>query len=370
MITDQIIGILTSEGNGETKNIGDYIQSLAAKQFVPKDAKIVFLDREKLNSFKLDNRGKAKTIMNAWFMSKPANFPPSGSIKPLYVSFHLTPKVEDVFFSNKTIEHLKKYEPIGCRDANTVNLMLSHGIKAYFSGCLTLTLGLTYKNKKEENSPVYIVDPYCEKLFDLNILTTIIQLNRVLFYIIFKNRTIRNVSNQILKTTFKYKNRWKRFIYSAKIYSTYNSVIEDDVFLNAIYEEHRIPIDLIPTEEDRFEYAHCLLKKYENAKYVITSRIHCALPCLGMETPVLFTFSDNMERKFRPTRPTGRLEGLIDFFRCINIKRGKGKFEFDNKENRSICSNKLNMCSQFTNKDTWKKYMKNLKTECTLFINS
>ena len=35
---------------------------------------------------------------------------------------------------------LKKYEPIGCRDRNTNEVLNKIGIQSYFSGCLTLTL--------------------------------------------------------------------------------------------------------------------------------------------------------------------------------------------------------------------------------------
>ncbi|WP_264821067.1 polysaccharide pyruvyl transferase family protein [Acinetobacter schindleri] len=31
-----------------------------------------------------------------------------------------------------------------------------------------------------------------------------------------------------------------------------------------------------------------MLEKYSTAKLVITSRIHCALPCLAMGTPVIY----------------------------------------------------------------------------------
>ena len=40
-------------------------------------------------------------------------------------------------------------------------LLEKHGIKSYFSGCLTLTLGLKYKSQ-EKNDTVYFVDPFYE----------------------------------------------------------------------------------------------------------------------------------------------------------------------------------------------------------------
>ena len=55
--------------------------------------------------------------------------------------------VENKIFSAETIYHLKQHAPIGCRDFYTVSLLEKYGIPAYYSGCMTLTLGKTYKQK-------------------------------------------------------------------------------------------------------------------------------------------------------------------------------------------------------------------------------
>lgn len=357
-------GIIISDGIGGTKNIGDYIQALAAIQFLPDGVKPILLDREHLDTFEIEEEQQVKTVMNAWFMTKPFNFPPSKYITPLFVSFHLTPKVESVFFKQDTIDYLQKYGPIGCRDTNTVLLMQKYGIDAYFSGCLTLTLGKSYNHKSVDSSSIYIVDPYCENIIDWDILTSIRQIFRVLFFSLFKKGIIRQISNQISKTTFKYFQKNARFIYAAKIYSTYCKVLSDEVLCSAIYEEHRIPQKLVPTDDLRFEYARNLLKKYESAKLVITSRIHCGLPCLGMGTPVLFAFSDKMERKFRPTRPNGRLGGLLDLFNCIDIRYGVGRMQISNKDKKQI-----QLGDVLTNKTLCLKYISELSQKLNSFIN-
>lgn len=56
------------------------------------------------------------------------------------------------------------------------------------------------------------------------------------------------------------------------------------------------------------EYAKYLIRKYAKAKLVVTSRIHCALPCLGIETPVIFVTSDNLEQGVGRSGSNGRLE--------------------------------------------------------------
>ena len=42
-----------------------------------------------------------------------------------------------------------------------------------------------------------------------------------------------------------------------------------------------------------FSEADRLLKKYADAKLVVTSRIHRVLPCTGMETPVIYVQNKN-----------------------------------------------------------------------------
>ena len=59
-----------------SNNLGDFIQSLAAKQVLNK-IKTFDIDRDKLNAYKGE---KAALIMNGWFMEKPKNWPPSEQI--------------------------------------------------------------------------------------------------------------------------------------------------------------------------------------------------------------------------------------------------------------------------------------------------
>ena len=57
-----------------TDNIGDEIQSLAAKRFLPQVD--YYLDRDNLNSFvPVSDNEDIKLIMNGWYSHKPQNFP-------------------------------------------------------------------------------------------------------------------------------------------------------------------------------------------------------------------------------------------------------------------------------------------------------
>lgn len=90
-------GILIREGvgRGAWKNIGDYVQSIAQKQFL-KDKETCFVEIEKLSEFKSEE--PVNVIMNGWFMWHPEMFPPSPCINPLFIPSY-TIKREGLFYS-------------------------------------------------------------------------------------------------------------------------------------------------------------------------------------------------------------------------------------------------------------------------------
>ena len=59
------------------QNLGDFIQSLAAKQFLPHVDE--YINREELSEY---NGKPVKMIMNGWYMMRPENWPPSEVIDP------------------------------------------------------------------------------------------------------------------------------------------------------------------------------------------------------------------------------------------------------------------------------------------------
>src|SRR5690349_6853970 len=87
-----------------TKNIGDDMQSLAARRFFPEGAR--GLQREGLSGL-CNYFGLHKLIMNGWFMRKPRQFPPAKTIDPLVISFHLSendPRRTKVLLSGGNLE--------------------------------------------------------------------------------------------------------------------------------------------------------------------------------------------------------------------------------------------------------------------------
>ena len=65
------------------------------------------------------------------------------------------------------------------------------------------------------------------------------------------------------------------------------------------------------TNEALFEQAEKRLERYAKAPFVVTSRLHCALPCLAMGTPMWFVHSNSFT--------TGRFGGNIDFMNRLEM---------------------------------------------------
>ena len=238
-------------------NIGDDVQCLAAMTHLKQVD--YFINRDTINE-KVTN-DKVKLICNGWFSETPENWPPADNIDPLFISFHVTNEHNSnkKIVNSKFYDYYKKHEPIGCRDYDTVDLFESIGIKAYFSGCLTLTLKNEYDYRTDD---IYLVDPF-----------------------------------------YKYK------ITPKYLRKAYDTLVPEDYKKDVSIITHN---DLLSmrTVEERLKRARGILKKYATAKMVITSRIHVALPCLAMGTPVYFMDVGYKHRN--------RFKGILDLMHCIS----------------------------------------------------
>ncbi len=67
-------------------------------------------------------------------------------LNPIFVSFHLN-RVRAL--SPATVEYLRARGPIGCRDWTTVDLLLSAGVDAFFTGCLTTTVDAVFPRRED-----------------------------------------------------------------------------------------------------------------------------------------------------------------------------------------------------------------------------
>ncbi|ANH80630.1 hypothetical protein A8C56_06215 [Niabella ginsenosidivorans] len=323
-------------------NIGDYVQALASYQFLPSlDG---FIQREALRQY---NGKTAKMIMNGWYMHHPENWPPSERILPLFVAFHLNSLAKARLLENDSINYLKKHQPIGCRDHTTAALLKEKGVDAYFSGCMTLTLGLKYKDENKDEK-VFFVDPYFKTNWNF---TNLIK-NGI--YLLKNRKAIKIISDKYPET----KKGWRKKMILTAFYREYQKFFTKETLLNAEYinqqsvswkQHHK-------TETDYLKEAELLVKKYAKAKLVVTSRIHCALPCLGLETPVVYTEDSHQSEASRC-----RLDGLRQLFNILSWRNGKLYPEFE-------MNGKLSINSTPANKQNWKEIALDLTERCRAFI--
>lgn len=318
-------GLMTYAENSKTFNIGDYIQSLAAKQFLPRVDE--YINREELASF---NGEKTKLILNGWFTHNASNWIPSESINPLIISFHINNTAAPFMLDEKGISYLKKHQPIGCRDYFTVDLLKAKGVEAYFSGCLTLTLDSYRVEDSLRNDDIYIVDPlYGFPNKDRILFNTKTFLKGVLSKEIFE----MGQSKQFLKQIFT-----------------------EELLNNAIYVKQELPANTY-NDEGKFQIAEDLLRKYAKAKLVITSRIHCALPCLALGTPVIYL------NGFDSFVDSCRLDGLNDLFNRIDINRSENSIS-----NNFGFEGKIDCNINLLNPSSYLEYSGEMKLKCNEFI--
>ena len=289
-----------------TTNLGNEIQSIAARRFLPEID--YYIEHEKINLFKSDE--KVKMIMNGWYLDCYKAWPPSEDIDPLLISMHFTTTTEErrkeAIITDESKQYLNNNGPVGCRDIATVNFLEENNINAYFSGCLTLTLD---KGESIENDESYIL-------------------------------VVSELKEEI--TSFL-KEKTNKDVYS----------IQQDLIpsFNKAFPPEMPPwlynLSSFYNHKEKFFMAENLLRLYENADCVITDRLHCALPCLALETPVLLFNNRGMRERF---------EGLNDLVQEVSFDEYKSNYNiFDvnnppenSKNYLKIRKDLIKKCSNFT----------------------
>ena len=234
-------------------NIGDDIQAYAAARLLPTVDYLI--DRETMSTFRSKDDEPVAVIMNAWYMWEKWHWPPSRCIVPHMVSIHYTDHElannwEGSPLSYEALEgiggdYLRAYQPIGCRDYFTMGQLQKRGIEAYFSGCVTLTLPKMPK-KKVDKEYICVVDR------------------------------------------------------DDRVYQKIQDMMQDSGIEVKLVTHMRKQRDPERSWEDRKRDVEELLTLYRNAKCVVANRLHCALPCLAQETPVLLVKAKTDDIRYSP----------------------------------------------------------------------
>jgi hypothetical protein len=240
-VTPPCFGLLDYPG---IANLGDTIQSLAARRFLPRVD--VLIPRERLSELPGGADGPVRTILNGWFMHETDFWPPHPAIEPLLISMHFVqggrPRLRrwvrsrmERMLSGEGAEFLRRWGPVGARDIFTLEQLERRNIPAYHSGCLTLTL------------------PRDDRVV----------------------RTDTIVACDLPPAALAYVRRIA------------TGPVEEVTHLGG---EH---LDAA----GRDAAAGALLDLYAGAAAVVTTRIHAALPCLALGTPVLLVHEARPQRR-------------------------------------------------------------------------
>lgn len=241
----------------DTDNIGDDIQTYAALKLL--GSTDLYMDREALSSY---DEEPVKLLCNGYFMRHPENWPPSKKVDPYFISMHISNYYgcEEKMIDPKLKDYYNKNGGVGCRDRDTMRRLQAIGAEANYSGCMTLTLP---KPKVQKTDEILFVDAFLKVTSPA-----------------FENYYIDKLVPAALKKDV--------------------SIIR-----------HEMPLKHLSIEE-RLAKVENFLARYAAAKVIITSRIHCALPCLAMGTPVYF-----MDLGYDRKGARKRFDGITDYMKVI-----------------------------------------------------
>lgn len=162
------------------------------------------------------------------------------------------------------------------------------------------------------------------------------------------------------------KSRLRGLVNAISFFATYSLLFDKDLLFSAEYISNLVDVREPPTHDFLLEQAEYRVLKYSKAKLVVTSRIHCAIPCLGLRTPTIFVIHEDMNDKGVKFNTPGRFDGLTDFFRII--KFCGNTIVSDDEEINKIGHIGIN--SRLTNKPGWEYYEEKLHKVCSRFVNN
>lgn len=257
--------------NERPMNLGDPIQSFAVLELFKRmgipEEDIVPLDRYDLADYVGED---VLVIVNGpetyeHFCYATRFLPVSDKIHPVFISLHLHRDL-----SENELTSLRNNQPIGCRDEYTVKYLKSKGIDAFLTGCLTMLFPRRSESKQYEK--VFIVD--CPESI------------------------VEHIPNEIK---------------------------ENAEYLSQVIRMHSDSCDCRLTLKETDEYnkkAREQLNRYrDEARLVITTRLHVASPCAAMGIPVVLVRDTYDERyqfidRFLPLYYPEDLDKLD--FGCVN----------------------------------------------------
>lgn len=235
-------------------NIGDVLQAVAVADHLP-EAPVV-LDREDLPG--AADRGRLLLFANGWYMHDYSKFPPPPNIVPVYASVHFSNAA--ILQKRENILHFKKHGPVGARDWKTLAMLRAAGVPSYYSGCFTA--GLKPRPADRGGGKLLVVDGIDHRLPDA---------------------AVEEIGRRLGMRPER--------------------VSHDPEGSSLPFAEYAV---------QSFARAGALLQAYCSAEIVVTTKIHCALPCLAMGVPVVLLHPNPSEERLAPAAEFLKVVGIQD----------------------------------------------------------
>ena len=227
-------------GNSHYWNFGDQIQLIAIEELYKKMGisleDLVLIPSGSLNSYTKENvilplnicMQKSKGLDYSWL---------SQNIFPVFLGINL----QTPYLTKTMVEFFKQYQPIGCRDEWTYNVLQSYKIESYLNGCITATIFPT-RTKLNTYNKIFLIDiPNSLREFIPN-----------------------EISDNAIETTNNF-------------FGNIEDIVPDLDVRNYVMQKYSVLRD--------------------SARLVVTSRLHVAAPCASMGIPVIIV-KNNLPNTF------------------------------------------------------------------------
>lgn len=243
-----------------TDNLGDDLVTLAAMQHLPRVDHVLDADALDAPLPTLSENDRVVLLAPGLFLRSSAHWPPEGHIAPVCMGVHISE--EDAWglplstLDGAGLEALNACAPIAARDVRTANRLANLNIPHTLTGCLSLTL----EHPPVKRSGIVCCDAPEEVV-----------------------EALRHFRPDVTSVT--------------------HTLSEPS-----------------PDFTRRMTDAKALLTRYASAEMVFTRRLHCAMACLAVGTPVLLLYHAEYEdiSRFAPMDSMVRRQPVEDFLRELN----------------------------------------------------
>lgn len=237
-----------------SQNLGDDLRTLAAMQYLPRVDRILDADRLDQPIEGIDPQDRVVTLITGHILKEAAQWPPEKHIAPVFAGVHISR--EDIWgvpfsaFDGAGKSYLTACAPIACRDERTAALLEELSIPHRLTACLTLTLQRPDVERGGYVCCVDVPEEICQALRDAAGDSLI----------------IRESSHMMESPSADF--------------------------------------------DQRMDDARRALASYAGADWVITRRLHCAMACLAVGTPVILIYNSSVEDIARFAPMDGMLRAI------------------------------------------------------------